>query len=287
MDFARYIVPEAKAVKLGDLPTKAADPEVTKDEGKTLLREGTLQLAELQSRLHAQNKFALLVLLQGIDASGKDGTIKHVMSGVNPAGCQVRSFKVPSEEELDHDYLWRYVRALPERGNIGIFNRSYYEEVLVVRVHPQLLDRQHIPGKKQEKFWETRFEEINHFERYLENNGVEVLKFFLHISKEEQRKRFLDRLDAPDKNWKFSEGDVHERAFWDDYMHAFEDMLNHTSTSRVPWYVIPSDQKWFARLAVSKIIVNKLESMKIDFPKLSEADQQALERAKKFLENDK
>ena len=260
---------------------------MTKAEGKTLLREGTAQLAELQAKLYAQNTYALLVLLQGIDASGKDGTIKHVMSGVNPSGCQVTKLQGAVRGRARSRLLVALCAALPERGNIGIFNRSYYEEVLVVRVHPQLLERQHIPGKKQEKFWATRFEEINHFERYLENNGVEVLKFFLHISKEEQKKRFMDRLDSPDKNWKFSEGDVHERAFWDDYMQAFEDMLSHTSTRRAPWYVIPADQKWFARLAVSQIIVSKLDSMKLAYPTLNEDARQALARAKKLLEDEK
>jgi PPK2 family polyphosphate:nucleotide phosphotransferase len=286
MDFDRFRVSEKTAVRLADYSTEAADTTLTKDGAQQLLREGTAKLADLQAKLHAQNTYALLVILQGIDAAGKDGIIKHVMSGVNPAGCQVKSFKVPSTEELDHDYLWRYVRALPERGNIGIFNRSYYEEVLVVRVHPELLARQQIPGKKREKFWTERFDELNHFEAYLENNGIEVLKFFLHVSKEEQRKRFLARLDSPDKNWKFSENDVRERAWWDDYQAAFEDMLGHTSTAAAPWHVIPADQKWFARLAVSQIILDKLVSLKLDFPKLDEEQKKALARAKKLLQDE-
>jgi PPK2 family polyphosphate:nucleotide phosphotransferase len=287
MNFDKLRVPEKTTVRLADYPTVAEDSKLDKNSAQALLEEGTAKLADLQAKLHAQNTYALLLILQGIDASGKDGTIKHVMSGVNPAGCQVKSFKVPSHEELDHDYLWRYVRALPERGNIGIFNRSYYEEMLVVRVHPELLARQQIPGKKSEKFWERRFQEVNHFEQYLENNGIEVLKFFLHISKEEQKKRFLSRLDSPDKNWKFSENDVNERAWWDDYRAAFEDMLSHTSTDAAPWHVIPADQKWFARLAVSQLIVDKLESLKVDYPKLDAEQQKALARAKKMLQDEK
>ena len=287
MNVDKLRVPEKKTVRLAEWSTVAMDTDLTKDNAQALLQEGTEKLADLQARLHAQNTYGLLVILQGIDASGKDGTIKHVMSGVNPSGCQVKSFKIPSVEELDHDYLWRYGRALPERGNIGIFNRSYYEEVLVVRVHPELLARQQIPGKKREKFWEARYDEINRFEGYLEHNGIEVLKFFLHISKGEQKKRFLSRLTSPDKNWKFSEGDVKERTYWDQYTAAFEDMLSHTSTAAVPWYVIPADQKWYSRLAVSQIIVDKLVSLKLDYPKLDDEAKQALERAKKLLENEK
>lgn len=287
MNHEPFLVTEGRKVKLADFPTEPQDPELSKSEGKEQLAAGTAKLAELQAKLHAQNTYALLIVLQGIDAAGKDGTIKHVMAGVNPAGCQVTSFKVPSEEELDHDYMWRYGRGLPARGNIGIFNRSHYEEVLVVRVHPELLVRQRIPGKQREKFWLDRFEEINSFEHYLENNGIEILKFFLHLSKEEQKKRFMDRLDSPDKNWKFSEGDVKERAYWDKYTEAFEDMLTHTSTKAAPWYVVPADKKWFTRLTVSNIIVEKLESLKLEYPLLSGEQLQALRRAKKLLENEK
>ncbi len=286
MNFERFRVPEGTKVKLADYSTDPGDTVLEKSDAKELLADGVEMLADFQSKLYAQNKYALLVILQAIDAAGKDGTIKHVMSGVNPAGCQVKSFKVPSEEELEHDYLWRYVRALPERGGIGIFNRSYYEEVLVVRVHPHLLARERFPGKLHEKFWETRFEEINHFERYLVNNGTQIVKFFLHLSKEEQKKRFMDRLDSPDKNWKFSENDVKERAYWDDYQTAFEDMLSHTSTSVAPWHVIPADKKWFSRLAVANIIKDELASLKLDYPKLDDQQMQALERAQKILKNE-
>ncbi len=287
MNHKQFLVTEGQEVKLAEFSTEPPDPELSKSEGKEQLAASVATLADLQAKLHAQNTYALLIVLQGIDAAGKDGTIKHVMSGVNPAGCQVTSFKVPSEEELDHDYLWRYGRGLPSRGNIGIFNRSHYEEVLVVRVHLELLVRQRIPGKQREKFWLDRFEEINGFEHYLENNGIEILKFFLHLSKEEQKERFMDRLDSPDKNWKFSEGDVKERAYWGKYTEAFEDMLTHTSTKAAPWYVVPADKKWFARLTVSNIIVEKLESLKLEYPTLSGEQLQALQRAKKLLENEK
>ncbi len=287
MNHQQFRVPEGKKIRLADYSTGPPGSEISKDEGRNRLAAGVARLAELQDKLHAQNTYALLIVLQGIDASGKDGTIKHVMSGVNPSGCQVTSFKVPSEEELDHDYLWRYGRGLPARGNIGIFNRSHYEEVLVVRVHPELLHRQRIPGKRRKEFWFDRFEEINAFERYLVHNGVEVLKFFLHLSKDEQKRRFLDRLDSPDKNWKFSEGDVKERAYWDKYAEAFEDMLVHTSTKAAPWYVVPADKKWYARLTVASVIVEKLESLGLAYPTLTAEDMQALDRARKLLENEK
>ena len=287
MDLQRFVVPTDRAIRLADYPTTPGRTGLTKDAARELLRKGVRKLSEFQSKLYAQNKYALLILFQAIDAAGKDGTIKHVMSGINPAGCQVKSFKVPSEEELEHDYLWRYVRALPERGRIGIFNRSYYEEVLVVRVHPHLLARQRFPGKRHEKFWQTRFDEINHFERYLVNNGTRIVKFFLHLSKDEQKARFMDRLNSPDKNWKFSENDVKERARWNDYRAAFEDMLSHTSTAVAPWHVIPADKKWFSRLAVSNIIADKLASLDLAYPTLDQEQRQALERAKRILENEK
>lgn len=288
----RFLVPPNTDVKLKDYSTAQTDPYHSKEEAQDKLDADILKLRELHAKLYAQNTFALLIILQGIDAAGKDGTIKHVMSGVNPIGCQVKSFKQPSSEELDHDYLWRHVKALPERGNIGIFNRSYFEEVLVVRVHPELLAKEKIdpakidPAKNRAKLWSHRFREINEFERYLVDNGIEILKFFLHLSKEEQKRRFLARLDSPDKNWKFSESDVKERAFWDDYRAAFEDMLSHTSTPYAPWYIIPADQKWFTRSSVAEIIVGKLESMKLRFPELDEERMTALRRAKKMLENE-
>jgi PPK2 family polyphosphate:nucleotide phosphotransferase len=220
-----------------------------------------------------------------MDAAGKDSTIKHVMSGVNPQGCQVFSFKAPSEEELDHDYLWRSMRALPERGRIGIFNRSYYEELLIVRVHPEILKKQQLPSfPKGDQIWKQRFEEINNFEKYLVNNGVIILKFFLNVSKSVQRKRFLERIDSPEKNWKFSASDLQERFFWNDYMNAYEEVFNHTSTEFAPWYIVPADRKWFTRLIVADIICQKLQELNLQYPKISEEYKRKLSEAKKALE---
>ena len=235
------------------------------------LKAGILQLAKYQDILYAQNTYSLLIIFQAMDAAGKDSTIKHVMSGVNPQGCQVFSFKAPSEEELDHDYLWRSMRALPERGRIGIFNRSYYEELLIVRVHPEILKKQQLPSfPKGDQIWKQRFEEINNFEKYLVNNGVIVLKFFLNVSKSVQRKRFLERIELPEKNWKFSASDLQERSFWDDYMNAYEEVFNHTSTEFAPWYIIPADRKWFTRLIVADIICQKLQELNLQYPQISE-----------------
>jgi PPK2 family polyphosphate:nucleotide phosphotransferase len=223
-----------------------------------------------------------------MDAAGKDGTIKHVMSGLNPQGCEVHSFKAPSEEELDHDYLWRNFKVLPERGRIGIFNRSHYEEVLIVRVHPELLERQHLPSrlKKDKDIWKRRFEEINAFERHLHQNGIIVLKFFLNVSRDEQKKRFLERIDQPEKNWKFSADDVRERAFWKEYMAAYEDMLSHTSTAWAPWYVIPADNKWFTRLAVAAVIVAAMKEIDPQYPTVTEEHKKGLTEAKRMLEEE-
>jgi PPK2 family polyphosphate:nucleotide phosphotransferase len=244
-------------------------------------------LAEYQNRLYAQNTYALLIILQAMDAAGKDGTIKHVMSGVNPQGTQVYSFKAPSDEELDHDYLWRNFKTLPERGRIGIFNRSYYEEVLVARVHPEILDRQRIPLELKSKgIWKQRFEEINNFEKYLTQNGTVVLKFFLNVSKAEQKKRFLERIDLPEKNWKFSPFDVQERSHWDEYQAAYEDMFNHTSSEHAPWYVVPADHKWFTHLAVAAVIYQTMKDLKLEYPTLSEEHKQGLSQARELLENE-
>ncbi|MBE9219556.1 polyphosphate kinase 2 family protein [Dolichospermum flos-aquae] len=249
------------------------------------LKAGILQLAKYQDILYAQNNYSLLIIFQAMDAAGKDSTIKHVMSGVNPQGCQVFSFKAPSEEELDHDYLWRSMRALPERGRIGIFNRSYYEELLIVRVHPEILKKQQLPiFPKGDQIWKQRFEEINNFEKYLVNNGVIVLKFFLNVSKSVQRKRFLERIDSPEKNWKFSASDLQERFFWNDYMNAYEEVFNHTSTEFAPWYIIPADRKWFTRLIVADIICQKLQELNLQYPKISEEYKRKLSEAKKALE---
>ena len=249
------------------------------------LKAGIFQLAKYQDILYAQNNYSLLIIFQAMDAAGKDSTIKHVMSGINPQGCQVFSFKAPSEEELDHDYLWRSMRALPERGRIGIFNRSYYEELLIVRVHPEILKKQQLPiFPKGDQIWKQRFEEINNFEKYLVNNGVIVLKFFLNVSKSVQRKRFLERIDSPEKNWKFSASDLQERRFWDDYMNAYEEVFNHTSTEFAPWYIVPADRKWFTRLIVADIICQKLQELNLQYPKISEEYKRKLSEAKKALE---
>ena len=249
------------------------------------LKTGILQLAKYQDILYAQNTYSLLIIFQAMDAAGKDSTIKHVMSGVNPQGCQVFSFKSPSEEELDHDYLWRSMKSLPERGRIGIFNRSYYEELLIVRVHPEILKKQQLPNFPQNNhIWKQRFDEINNFEKYLFNNGVIVLKFFLNVSKSVQKRRFLERIKSPDKNWKLSVSDVRERAFWDDYMDAYEQVFNHTSTEFAPWYIVPADRKWFTRLVVADIICQKLQELNLQYPQMSEEHKQQLLAAKKTLE---
>lgn len=255
-----------------------------KPEAKHALEEGVHALADLQDKLYAQDKWAVLVVLQAMDAAGKDGTIKHVMSGVNPQGCQVYSFKAPSAEDLDHDYLWRCMKCLPNRGEIGIFNRSYYEETLVVRVHPQLLANEKIPPELVTKnIWEERFQDIRCFERYLGRNGIKLVKFFLHVSKKEQRKRFLERAEHPDKNWKFSASDMAEREHWDDYQSAYEDMIRNTATKESPWYVVPADNKWFTRLVVAAAVVDTLSSLKLQYPSVDKARLAEIARAKRML----
>jgi PPK2 family polyphosphate:nucleotide phosphotransferase len=256
-----------------------------KHEGLTLLDQGVQLLASYQDRLFAQETYGVLVVLQAIDAGGKDGTIRHVMTGVNPQGVTVSSFKVPSAEELNHDYLWRYARRLPARGEIGIFNRSHYEEVLVVRVHPENLDRQQLPAEaKGPGVWKRRFREINDWERYLVDNGIRVVKLFLNLSKEEQRIRFLKRIDLPEKNWKFSASDVREREYWDDYQHAFSEMLSHTSTEWAPWHVIPADHKWFARICAAAVIAQALIDIDPHYPIPDETQRKELLRVKSELE---
>lgn len=260
---------------------------VVKEEADAYLFHTIERMAELQDKLYAQDTYGLLILFQAMDAAGKDSTIKHVMSGINPQGCQVFNFKTPSTEDLDHDYLWRSFKALPERGRIGIFNRSYYEETLVVRIHPELYKLQKLPDNTKEKdIWKRRFEEINNFEKYLVDNGIIILKFFLNVSKQEQKRRFLERIDKPQKNWKFSATDIRERSFWDDYMNAYEDIFNHTSTSWAPWYVIPADHKWFTHLAVGTVISSTLESLNLKYPTLSEEHMQQLLKAKESLNNE-
>lgn len=284
---ALQVVPGQKISLRKDYDPGYTADYVTKVDAVGKLREGIEALAKYQDILYAQNTYALLIVFQAMDAAGKDGTIKHVMSGVNPQGCQVFSFKAPSSEELDHDYLWRCFRALPERGRIGIFNRSYYEEVLIARVHPEILDLQQLPpALKDLKIWQRRFEEINNFEKYLVNNGIIVLKFFLNVSKEAQKKRFLERIDLPEKNWKFSAGDAKERSHWDDYMNAYEDVFNHTSTDWAPWYIIPADRKWFTRLAVATVITQQLAALNLQYPTVSKAHQQELVKAREILESE-
>lgn len=263
-----------------------------KDEGVKLLEENVNELIELQDKLYAHNRYAVLLIFQAMDAAGKDGTIKHVMSGLNPQGCEVYSFKTPSATELDHDYIWRTYKCLPERGRFGIFNRSYYEEVLVVKVHPEYLLAQNLPGIKtvdavDNDFWENRYRQINDLEKHLTENGTIILKFFLNVSKEEQKKRFLERIEDPAKNWKFSSNDVKERAHWEDYMDAYSDMLTATSTEHAPWFVIPADRKWYMRYAVSNIIINRLKELKVEYPVLPEDEKARLKDARKMLLDEK
>ena len=281
----QLMVPPGRKISL----KKDYDPDFTggyKDKPGAVeqLAFNVERLAQLQERLYAQDTYALLLIFQARDAAGKDGAIKHVMSGVNPQGCHVTSFKAPSTEELDHDYLWRAAKALPARGMIGIFNRSYYEEAIVVRVHKELLQKQRLPGKiGGDNFWKRRFKEMSNFENYLVNNGIVVLKFYLNVSKEEQRKRFLSRIDEPEKNWKFSFADCRERGFWDDYQEAYEEMLSHTSKPWAPWFVIPADNKWFARLAVSQTVCTALEALDLKFPKVDEQRRRDLLEIRKEL----
>ena len=280
-----YRVAPGKKFRLGRVdPADTGGFDLSKKDAQAMLAEGIEKLADLQTRLYAQDCWSLLIVLQAMDAAGKDSTIKHVMSGVNPQGCQVTSFKVPSTQELDHDFLWRCVRELPERGRIGIFNRSHYEEVLVVRVHPEFLAAQHLPPSLVGKdIWKDRYQSINDFERHLSENGTRVVKFYLHVSREEQRKRFLERLDKPEKNWKFSLRDVLEREHWDDYMKAYEDAISATSTEWAPWYVVPADHKWFTRLVVAQVIGTTLEELRVDSPRVDAARKKEIAKARRLL----
>ena len=256
-----------------------------KPQAKDALAMGIDVLAELQDMLYAQDNWAVLLIFQAMDAAGKDGAIKHVMSGVNPQGCQVFSFKAPTSEDLDHDYLWRCMKCLPERGRIGIFNRSYYEETLVVRVHQDFLEKQKLPPDLVTKdIWDERFQDIRSFERYLTRNGVAIRKFFLHVSNKEQKKRFLERIEEPEKNWKFSANDAKEREHWDDYMNAYEDMIRNTATKRAPWYVVPADNKWFTRVVVAAAVIDALDSLDLKYPKVSDAKLKELATAKRALQ---
>ncbi|RYJ38020.1 Polyphosphate:AMP phosphotransferase [Flavobacterium anhuiense] len=283
----QYCVGDDKDFTLKDKPTSYFGNEDKALIQKTL-KMGIKALAAMQDILYAQDKWSVLIIFQAMDAAGKDGAIKHVMSGINPQGCQVSSFKGPSSEELDHDYLWRCQKHLPERGRIGIFNRSYYEEVLVVRVHEQILRGQKIPEKLITKdIWENRFEDIRNFERYLTRNGTIVIKFFLNVSKEEQKRRFIERVDNPDKNWKFSAADAKERGYWDDYMHAYEELIKNTSTKKSPWYVIPADNKAYARIAIASAIIHALDEMDLEYPKVSAEKISELNEVKKALLEEK
>ncbi len=290
-DFASsYRIQTGKHFRLKDYSPSETDnlPKDFKQRSADLLEKGIEELASLQDMLYAQDRWALLLIFQAMDAAGKDGTIKHVMSGVNPQGCQVYSFKAPSAEELDHDFLWRTTRCLPERGRIGIFNRSYYEEVLVVRVHRNLLDAEHVPQELIDKrIWEKRYEDINAFERYVSRNGTVIRKFFLNVSKEEQKKRFLERLDKPEKNWKFSAADVHERQCWDDYQKAYEEMISNTATPHAPWFIVPADHKWFTRLVVSAVVIDALKGLNLAYPKLDKKKRDELSEARQQLESEK
>jgi PPK2 family polyphosphate:nucleotide phosphotransferase len=289
----RWRVSAGESIRLKDYDSGwCGDPDLPKADRKRFAEEVLTQdvsaLAEAQDRLYAADRWSILIILQAMDAAGKDSTIKHVMSGVNPQGCQVFSFKHPSAEELDHNFLWRYARAVPERGRIGIFNRSYYEEVLIVRVHPELVAAQRIPNAKiNDDFWSDRYADINAFERHLTRNGTVVLKFFLHLSKNEQRKRFLKRLKDPRKHWKFAQADLIERGFWDDYMQAFEKALSATSTKWAPWYVIPADHKWVSRALVARIMINTLESLDLRYPQVTKEQRAAIAEAKKQLDSDR
>jgi PPK2 family polyphosphate:nucleotide phosphotransferase len=283
IDPDEFRVAPSERVKLDKRPTAIPPLYKSKDHYDELLKRHVEKLMALQNVLYAANSYALLVIFQGMDSSGKDGIIKHVMSGVNPQGCQVFSFKHPSAEELKHDFLWRSVHALPERGRIGIFNRSYYEEVLVVRVHPQILRGEGVPDGTPGNIWEKRYESITGFERHLHRNGTRVLKFFLHLSKEEQRKRFLARIDEPEKNWKFSRSDIEERRYWKDYMKAYEACLGATSKRRAPWYVVPADDKQNARLIVSEVIVEALQDLQLEYPRLDAKKRKELKAIRRLL----
>jgi len=280
-----YKVTHGKSFRLKDFDPADAGKNLSKDKAEELLQKDIAQLVDLQGKLYAQDQWAVLLVFQAMDAAGKDGVIKHVMSGVNPQGVKVHSFKQPSAEELNHDFLWRAAWRLPERGDIGIFNRSYYEEALVVRVHQEFLTKQHLPPQLiTRKIWQERMEDMCRFESYLTRNGIVVRKFFLNLSKEEQKRRFLKRLDEPEKNWKFSEADARERQYWDDYMNAYEELIQHTATPDAPWYVVPADHKWFTRLVVGSAIIETLKDLKLRYPTVDRARRKELEAARAALE---
>ena len=287
LDIEKFMVHENHIADLSNRPTRIKPVYNSKKEYKGFLDEHVTQLSSLQNVHYASNKYAVLLIFQAMDAAGKDGTIRHVMSGVNPQGCQVYSFKQPSAEELQHDFLWRTTGCLPDRGKIGIFNRSYYEEVLIVRVHPNLLTAEGIEPRKSrsDKFWKERFKSIRHFEKHLYENGTRIIKFYLHLSKEEQRKRFLERIDDKEKNWKFSEADIAEREYWKDYTKAYEECISATSTDESPWYVVPADDKENARLIVSQVVIDVLKSLELEYPTTSASRREELKSIRKRLED--
>ncbi len=283
MDLDKYLVRQGEKIKLEKYSTTVSDPDINKKEAKKILQKKKKKLEELQDVLYAQDKYSLLIIFQAMDAAGKDSAIKHVMSGVNPQGTQVFSFKQPSSEELDHDFLWRISKSLPERGRIGIFNRSHYEEVLVVRVH-NLIKYQKIPQKLiSDSIWEDRFTSIKNFENHIYKNGTVIIKFFLHVSKNEQKKRFIDRLDKPSKNWKFSASDLEERSYWDQYQNCYEDAIMATSTKNAPWYILPADTKWYTRLVISEILIHHMEKLDMKYPELDEKMKSNIELYKEQL----
>jgi PPK2 family polyphosphate:nucleotide phosphotransferase len=285
----RYKVTDGRKFKLSDYdPRDDGGLDINKGEAKERLEQDVKSLSDLQEKLYAQDRWSVLLIFQAMDAAGKDSAIEHVMSGINPQGCQVHSFKTPTAIELDHDFMWRTSCALPERGRIGVFNRSYYEEVLIVRVHPEILGKQRLPQELVTKnLWEERFEDIRNFERYLARNGTLILKFFLNVSKEEQKKRFLDRIDEPEKRWKFNAGDVAERMLWDKYMDAYEDAIRNTAEEHAPWYVIPADKKWYTRLVVAAAIDEAMQGLNLQFPKVDGAGLEELKRARDLLTKEK
>jgi PPK2 family polyphosphate:nucleotide phosphotransferase len=283
----RYRVDDGKGFRLKDHDPGDSHGIQSKTQAEKMLARGVVRLAELQEKLYAQDRWAVLLIFQAMDAAGKDGAIKHVMSGINPQGCQVYSFKSPTSEELDHDFLWRTARCLPERGRIGIFNRSYYEEVLVVRVHPEFLEKQKLPPRLVgRRVWDERYEDIAAHERYLARNGVVIRKFFLHVSRAEQKRRFLDRLQRPEKNWKFSSADAKERGHWKAYMRAYEDMIRATAAAHAPWIVVPADKKWFARLVVAAAVGDALQELNLAFPEVTDAQRKELAAARRALESE-
>ena len=284
MNTEKYLVKEKKKLNLYDVPTSYHGKLEKKEVKEVLIPKNIEKMREYHERLYAENNQALLIVLQAMDAAGKDSLIKHIMTGVNPQGTKVVSFKKPSENELDHDYLWRVAKNLPPRGEIGIFNRSHYEDVLVSRVHKLVLDQPFPKNLVTKDIWENRFEEINNFEEYLSNNGIKIVKFFLHVSKDEQKERLMERIDRPEKNWKFASSDITEREYFDDYMKAYADMLINTSTKKAPWYIVPADRKWFSRYLVSEVIVEKLKEMDPQFPELSKGELDSLDKWKKILE---